>query len=159
MSLYWIISDQNVCFPGINCLFPGVTLYKERLYNHARFSIKGVLDNQWHEVAYPVIIFKSYDHFGTVVHSQMLHIEITTGCWYSPLEIDHSESRQLAVLFTDTLILQLASKIMSSDMINLFSSSVKTIWLSRAYLIVYIPHTEHFAQLITLLPFSDLLSH
>lgn len=57
----------------------------------------------WHEVAYPVIILKSYDHFGMVVHSQTLHIEITTECWYSPLEIGHLESR-LAVLLTDTLL-------------------------------------------------------
>lgn len=69
---------------------------------------QGDLHNGWHEVAYPVIIL-SYDQFGMVVHSQTLHIEITTECWYSPLEIGHLESRRLAVLFTDTLLLQLAS--------------------------------------------------
>lgn len=127
---------------------PLAILYKEWL-SPCQIRHQGNLDNEWHEVAYPVIILKSYDHFGTVVHSQTLHIEITPGCWYSPLEADHLEGRRLAVLFADTLLLQLASGIMSSDMINLFYSSVKTIPLSRAYLIVYIPpHITPFFNIL-----------
>lgn len=103
---------------------------------------QGNLDNEWHEVAYPVIILRSYGHFGTVGQSQTLHIEITTGCWYSPLAIDHLESRRLAVLFTDALLLQSASWIMSSDMINLFYSSVKTIWL-RGLIWLCTYHTQN----------------
>lgn len=126
-------------------------------------------DNGWHEPAYPVIIWKSYDHFGMVVHSQTLHIEITTECWYSPLEIGHLESRRRAAPLADTLLRQLASWIAHfSDMINLFHSSVQTIrwwwwWRWRrvvAYLMVdeLTTHGPLF-KLIPPLPLSDLRTH